>query len=336
MARDHAPETDSPSWSVWFADLGLVANAVVVLLGVWCFTDGELALLRILLGLPSVLLFPGYALTGAMFPRNRHSDHETGRWTPESLRPVERLVLSVGLSITVVPLLVLFLNFTPWGITSRSTMVTIGLFVLGSTFIATARQAQLPLSERTHIPFGELRRTVARCDSGSKLGHLVIVTLLVLSVGVAGGALTTVERGDAVTEFYILSEDDDTGELVADDYPEQIGPETDETIHVGVSNQKQGLREYTIAVELHRIGTVDGTRSVTSRIELTHYQIQLQSGESIVTEHGLSTYLPADGETLRLTFLLYPGEIDDSPAISEAYRQTHIWVEIASDDGGTG
>jgi uncharacterized membrane protein len=335
MAPDHALETGSPSWWVWFADLALVASAAVVSLGVWWFTGGEPTIPRILLGLPFVLLFPGYALTGAMFPRNRHSDYEAGKWTPESVRPVERLVLSVGLSITVVPLLLLFLNFTPWGITAESTMGTIGLFVVGSTLIATARQAQLPLSDRTHIPFGALRQIATRKDSGSKLAHMVIVALLVLSIGVAGGALTTVERGDAVTEFYLLSEDDATGELVAADYPEQIGPETNETIHVGVTNQEQGPREYTVVVELHRIGSVDGNRSVMSRSELSRYRLRLQSGESNVTEHPLSADLPADSDTLRLTFLLYPGEIGDSPAIPAADRQTHIWVEIAPDDGGT-
>jgi uncharacterized membrane protein len=48
-----------------------------------------------------VLFFPGYTLISALFPRK------------DSLSGVERLALSFGLSIAVVPLIGLILNYMP-------------------------------------------------------------------------------------------------------------------------------------------------------------------------------------------------------------------------------
>ena len=63
--------------------------------------------LRIVLGLPLVLFFPGYTLLLALFPRK------------DRLGGVERLVLSIGLSIVITAFLGLIINFTAWGITRR-------------------------------------------------------------------------------------------------------------------------------------------------------------------------------------------------------------------------
>ena len=60
--------------------------------------------LRVLFGIPMVLFIPGYALIAALFPGKRISTASNG------------YALSFGLSIAVVPLTGLVLNYTPWGI----------------------------------------------------------------------------------------------------------------------------------------------------------------------------------------------------------------------------
>jgi uncharacterized membrane protein len=74
---------------------------VVLILVITLFPDN---VLRIILGLPLVLFFPGFALITALFPRK------------ESLSDIERLGLTFGLSLAVVPLIGLGLNYTPWGL----------------------------------------------------------------------------------------------------------------------------------------------------------------------------------------------------------------------------
>lgn len=59
--------------------------------------------LRIILGLPFLLFFPGYTLVAALFTRK------------EGMGSIERVVLSFGLSIAVVPLVGLILNYTALG-----------------------------------------------------------------------------------------------------------------------------------------------------------------------------------------------------------------------------
>src|SRR6266571_8866676 len=80
----------------------LVMTAVLLALG-----NGHI--LAILL----VLFVPGYVFVASLFPNDTEID-----WT-------ERVALSVGLSITVVPLLGFILNFTPWGIRYEPIVATI-------------------------------------------------------------------------------------------------------------------------------------------------------------------------------------------------------------------
>lgn len=56
-------------------------------------------------GLPFILFLPGYALTVPLF------------LTKYGFDMIEWMALSFGLSIAVVPLIGLCLNYIPWGIT---------------------------------------------------------------------------------------------------------------------------------------------------------------------------------------------------------------------------
>ena len=80
--------------------------AAIVALATLLFTLTPLSDLpvRIPLGLVMVLFVPGYTLIAALFPKKA------------DLEGIERTALAFGLSIAVVPLIGLGLNYTPWGI----------------------------------------------------------------------------------------------------------------------------------------------------------------------------------------------------------------------------
>jgi uncharacterized membrane protein len=59
---------------------------------------------RVVLALPTVLFIPGYCLITALFPKDGEIDL------------MQRIALSFGLSIAVVPMIGFLLNFTPLGI----------------------------------------------------------------------------------------------------------------------------------------------------------------------------------------------------------------------------
>ncbi len=58
-------------------------------------------LVSVLFALPVVLFIPGYCLIAALFPKN------------DDIGLSERIALSVGLSLALIPLIALGLNFTP-------------------------------------------------------------------------------------------------------------------------------------------------------------------------------------------------------------------------------
>ena len=87
---------------------------------------------RIILGLLLVLFLPGYSLIATLFPGK------------DDLDGIER----IGLSIAVVPLLGLALNYTPFGIRLVPVLVVLSMFTVSLAVIAGVRRLGLPEGER--------------------------------------------------------------------------------------------------------------------------------------------------------------------------------------------
>ena len=119
---------------------GLLPLNIVVIVLIVAIIFALSGLLRIIFGLPVVLFFPGYVLVLALFPKK------------EGMNGIERVALSFGLSIAVVPLIGLILNFTWWGITLESTLYSTASFIFVMSIIAWVRRKRLP--ERERFAFG--------------------------------------------------------------------------------------------------------------------------------------------------------------------------------------
>ncbi|MEM0267096.1 MAG: DUF1616 domain-containing protein [Thermofilum sp.] len=93
-----------PDYSLWLWTLLSLATLTAVV--VWVTENGFAPLLplRYVLGSIAVLFLPGYSLVEALYPK------------AGDLEPLERLALSIGLSLALVPLVGLVLNYTPFGI----------------------------------------------------------------------------------------------------------------------------------------------------------------------------------------------------------------------------
>ncbi|KUO92059.1 MAG: hypothetical protein AT710_04835 [Thermocladium sp. ECH_B] len=115
----------------WITLAITLASLIVVML----VKGGPLIPIRYLLGAISVLFMPGYSMVEALYPRG------------DEMAPLERLALSIGLSLAVVPLIGLMLNYTPWGIklipvVSSNTALTIAL--LTAAALRKMRYASIP------------------------------------------------------------------------------------------------------------------------------------------------------------------------------------------------
>ncbi len=96
---------------------------------------------RIPLGLAMVLFLPGYTFIAALFPRRA------------DLEGLERAALSFGLSIAIVPLLGLGLNYTPWGIRLTPVVLSLAVFTVAMAAIAYLRRMDVAREERFSIEF---------------------------------------------------------------------------------------------------------------------------------------------------------------------------------------
>jgi hypothetical protein len=100
--------------SIWFWFVtALVVLAIPLILLAY---NPPLIYLRYVLGAIFVLYLPGSMLIEALYAKAKDLDG------------LERVALSIGLSLAVVPLIGLVLNFTPWGIRLDPIMVSLALF----------------------------------------------------------------------------------------------------------------------------------------------------------------------------------------------------------------
>lgn len=99
--------------------------------------------IRYVLGAIFVLWLPGYAFIKTLFPTQVPI-----KTSSENLDSVERLALSACMSIALVSITGLLLNYTPWGI--RLTPITLSLLALTTIFATAAiiREHRLKQSDR--------------------------------------------------------------------------------------------------------------------------------------------------------------------------------------------
>ncbi|MGC9147220.1 MAG: DUF1616 domain-containing protein [Infirmifilum sp.] len=117
-----------PDYSMWlWVYLALITSTLAVI-AVSEQYNGFLIPLRYVLGSITVLFLPGYSLIEALYPRR------------EELTPLERLALSIGLSLALVPLIGLVLNYTPFGIRLWPVAFSIGATGISLAFIAAHRK----------------------------------------------------------------------------------------------------------------------------------------------------------------------------------------------------
>jgi len=303
--------------------------------------------LRVLFGLAFVLFIPGYVFIAALFPE-AHSPETTETSTDPTagtvadtaaaitaseggIDGIERVALSFGTSIAIVPLIGLVLNFTPWGI--RLVPVVTGLvgFTVVTTWIAVRRRQQLPPDLRFAVPYRswiqiarqELLEPDTRRDS--VLNVLLICSLLLATASI-GYAVAVPQQGESFSEFYLLTENDN-GELVADNYPQEFSAGANQTLTVGIGNQEYEPTSYSVVVVAQEVQVENNSTQVLAQQQLHRFQTDLAHNETWQHQHTVSPTMT--GDRIRLTYLLYRGSPPESPSTDTAYRELHLWVTVS-------
>ena len=101
-----------------------------------------LVYIRYVLGAIFVLWLPGRSFIRALFPEEIQTSKNK-----KPIDPIEHVALSIGMSLALVPIVGLILNYTPWGI--RLTPIVLSLLSLTIIFATAAiiREHQAKLRE---------------------------------------------------------------------------------------------------------------------------------------------------------------------------------------------
>lgn len=117
----------TPTLSMWFW-IALCATALAVAAVLFTPDLYPVVIIRWVLGSILVLFLPGYALMQLLFPKASGMDS------------LERLALDIGLSLALVPLIGLVLNYTPWGIRFIPVTTSISAFTIIFVIAAATRK----------------------------------------------------------------------------------------------------------------------------------------------------------------------------------------------------
>jgi uncharacterized membrane protein len=259
------------------------------------------SLLRTYIGVLTVLFLPGYALTGALFPAKN------------DLEGIERAVVSLGLSIAVVPTMGLILNYTAWGIREIPIITVISAFTLLMCAIAYYRRSLLPETEVFGIPFktaflnmkaGILKKPESVID---RVLAVFLVLLVLASVGSLAYIIATPKEGEHFTEFYIIGPN-----KTADNYQTEFIKGEKGTVFVGIVNHEHRSVDYTLDVKLGNIS-----------LPLLENQKRISLGDNMSWEEPVTFTPTIEGNYTKLEFLLFNDTKKTIP-----YRNLHLWVNV--------
>lgn len=287
---------------------------------------------RIILGLPFILFIPGYVLIFALFPTRK---------TDRGIDTIERVALSFGMSIATT-LITLGLNYTPWGITLSSDLLSRFAFILIVGTIGIYRWYHTPAAERFIIDIDlSFPESENRLDKA--LTIILIITIIIALIALIY-VIVTPKTGEQFTEFYLLGP---TGK--ADDYPRNLTQGTPATIIIGVANHEYHPMNYTIETWL--INQTTTTNQTTNHTNVTYHHMWFLDKMQTTLNHT-----PVDIEhqwtpqwrrnytftinhtgRFKLAFLLYTNATQDynpnqnyatiaQEKLEQAYRECHLWI----------
>lgn len=288
-------------------------------------------ILRPLVALPLLFFVPGYALLGVLFPRRAGARTGGGTHAGETPAPVggridlpERLALSVGASVVLVPLAGLAVTLAGWPLSPSTAVHALGGFALIAMGLGWLRRERLPPEARFRLPYDrwlDRARAALAAPRRDVLLNVVLAASVVLATGGFAYALAVPTDGEAYTDFSLLTEDG--GDLVAAGYPSDLTAGESTELVVGIENHEGEQVEYTVVVVLERVD--DG--AIVEREHLDRFSTTVAPGETVHERHEVTPTMT--GEDLRLSYYLYRGDAPDQPSADSAYRHLYIWVDVA-------
>jgi uncharacterized membrane protein len=277
--------------------------------------------LKIVLTIPVVLFLPGYGLIAALFPKEGDIDL------------LERMMLSIGMSIAVVSLIGLGLNFTTWGIRLEPLVISLTLFTWVMIIVAHYRRGILTYEERFRMPFSAISGKILKefFPTGSsrvdRLLSFMLALAAIVAIITAACVIAFPKEGERFSEFFILGE-----KQMSADYPEKLIAGQTYPMYIGIGNHEYQNVTYTIETWILRteFDNVTNSSSVLLMDPIEQKALSLAHNETIIIPYNLSVNKTGYD---RVEFLLFKENVPNSGVtgsdrINASYRDLHMWVSL--------
>src|SRR5271157_4575625 len=213
-------------------DLLIIFIASLLMVPIALFTAGPV---RIIFGIFFVLVFPGYTLLAALFPRK------------SGLDSLMRLALTLGLSLALVVILLLILNFTPWGIRLDSSLVALCVFTCITAGVAWLQRRRLSREERFfsgfNLNFNHYRQSFQQQKTNDKVLNILLILAVIGVLGTVAYVLVRNKNGEKFTQFYVLNL-----QGKADNYPHDIINGQSGTVLLDIVNDEDAATTYKVEI----------------------------------------------------------------------------------------
>jgi len=276
---------------------------------------------RVLFTLPVIFFIPGYSLIAFLFPKKG------------DISFLERMLLSIGFSIVVVPLIGLGLNFTPGGIRLESILIVLIAFTLLMLVATYFRRVSLPSEERYRTPFFAIIRRIRlevlpRGERGfDRFLSIILILVIIVVITTTIYVIASPKENEHFSEFYILGEN-----MTAANYPNQIIPGQNYSMFVGVGNYEYRDIDYTIETWMlvTEFDNITNSSRITEMDPGDRLSFTLSHNETTIIPYNLSVRKSGYN---RIEFLLfnesgYNSELSGSGRINMSYRDLHLMVNV--------
>lgn len=307
-------------------DLALV---VVYTVFASAFVGGDGSIWQFLLGLGLVLVAPGYAVVAALFPARPQRRDDRPPTTVLSLsRPHdgvlirERLALSFGVSVVLIPLFAVLFGALGVTLTTASTLGAVWAIVGGGVIVGTVRRLALPEPERFD-PLSAARRfdRPQSADTGTTLLTIALCGAVVLALGSFAVAIAGPTQTMSYTSASLLAPAAN-GDPVAGGYPVNVSRGESYPFVVRVDNQHDRAANYTVQAHLQRM---DGGQVLVGE-RVWRGRQRVGANETWSANHTVTPTLA--GQDLRLTYYVYRGSVPETVNSSTADKVLYLRLDV--------
>jgi len=258
---------------------------------------------RIILSIPIIIFIPGHLLICTLFPTKK---------TDKGIDFTERIALSLGISLAIVPLLGIVLFYTVGGFELIPIILSLETFILIAGSLAIIRWFHTVPSNRFTITLNiSIPKHENRID---KTLTVILVITAIIALSLFAYIAISPREPEKFTEFYYTTSGDNTK------YPRYLEVGENTSITLGIANHEYKTIDYTIEAWLvNQTTTYNETSNKNEtvynnlwfmdkiNITLEHKPVDLGENWEPQWEYDYTFNITRLGE-FKLVFLLYTSQ----------------------------